>query len=254
MKLDNTFKLDNNICELPSYYNNQPAKFHLYKNCIISDCIRRGYRWEEHQHEIAIEHIKSNSIVMEVGAHIGTLTIVLSKLAKKVYTFEPLPNSFDLLVKNLQLNNCTNVIASNQGISDKIGETTIEWIGDNNSGATVLKGGSVKTNDFPKLDNKIDLITIDSLCLDKLDYLKIDVEGFEENVLRGGLETIKKCQPIIIMECMEDYYKGTIIKNETLESRFKQLLDMGYAYKNLAAINKNNNVWDVLFLPKTKNI
>ena len=82
-----TFGLDSKIHELPNYCKDQTAKFQLYKNCIISNCIRRGYRWEEHHHDLAYKYLNSESIVVEVGAHIGTLTVMLSKLSKKVYSF-----------------------------------------------------------------------------------------------------------------------------------------------------------------------
>lgn len=247
-----TFELDNNIHTLWNYFQNTPANFHLYKNCTISDCIRRGWRWEEHQHDIAQMYLNKNSISMEVGSHIGTLTVMLSKLTKKVYAFEPVKDSYDLLIKNLTLNNCNNVETFEAAVGNEVGITNIEWVGDNNSGATVLKGGDVVINDelkTPSMPNSnVKLVTIDSLNINELDYLKVDVEGFEENVIDGALKTIKKCQPLIIIECMEDYSKGTRMKDNTIRNKFKYLLDLGYTYDTLCP--KASNVWDVLFKPK----
>ncbi|MDA7669971.1 FkbM family methyltransferase [Akkermansiaceae bacterium] len=253
MEKNKTFLVDKKIHEIPNYYKDKSAKFQLYEYCIISDCIRRGYKWEEHQHDLAHKYINSDSVVVEVGAHIGSLTIILSKLSKNVHCFEPLKQSYDLLRKNLLLNNCKNVITYQKGVGDEIGNTKVGYISNGNCGATILKGGSVDKYWKNKTDLDVELVTLDSLNLDRLDYLKIDVEGYEENVIKGGLNTINNFKPIIVIECMEDYNLGSIISDKTLKSRFNNLLDLGYTYKNLLSECKweeGEKIWDILFLPK----
>ncbi len=257
MGKNNTFIVDEKVWDVRNYFKEHTIKFQLYKNCIISDCIRKGYRWEEYQHYLASKYINSDSVVVEIGAHIGTLTMVFSKLAKTVYAFEPTKESFDLLNKNISLNECKNVISKQVGIGDKIESTKIGWIGNNNSGATILEGGMVTNEVLSSAENgstnsietKIDLINLDVLTLDRLDYLKIDVEGYEEKVIKGGLNTIKKFKPIIVMECMDDYSKKEPISKLNLENKYKSLLDLGYTYKILGKGNIDKN-WDVLFIPK----
>ncbi len=254
---NNTFIVDEQIYDVKNYFKEHTIKFQLYKNCIISNCIRGGYRWEEYQHYLASKYINSDSIVVEIGAHIGSLTMVYSKLAKTVYAFEPTKESFDLLNKNISLNECKNVISKQVGVGDKIESTKIGWIGNNNSGATILEGGivtnkvldSAKGGSTNNIETKIDLINLDVLTLDRLDYLKIDVEGYEEKVIKGGLNTIRKFKPIIVMECMDDYSKQKPISKVNLESKYKSLLDLGYTYKILGKGNIDKN-WDVLFKPK----
>ena len=257
MGKNNTFIVDEKVWDVRNYFKEHTIKFQLYKNCIISDCIRKGYRWEEYQHYLASKYINSDSVVVEIGAHIGTLTMVFSKLAKTVYAFEPTKESFDLLNKNISLNECKNVISKQVGVGDKIESTKIGWIGNNNSGATILEGGMVTNEVLSSAENgstnsietKIDLINLDVLTLDRLDYLKIDVEGYEEKVIKGGLNTIKKFKPIIVMECMDDYSKKEPISKLNLENKYKSLLDLGYTYKILGKGNIDKN-WDVLFIPK----
>ncbi len=257
MGKNNTFIVDEKVWDVRNYFKEHTIKFQLYKNCIISDCIRKGYRWEEYQHYLASKYINSDSVVVEIGAHIGTLTMVFSKLAKTVYAFEPTKESFDLLNKNISLNECKNVISKQVGVGDKIESTKIGWIGNNNSGATILEGGMVTNEVLSSAENgstnsietKIDLINLDVLTLDRLDYLKIDVEGYEEKVIKGGLNTIKKFKPIIVMECMDDYSKQEPISKLNLENKYKSLLDLGYTYKILGKGNIDKN-WDVLFIPK----
>ncbi len=259
MGKNNTFIVDEKVWDVRNYFKEHTIKFQLYKNCIISDCIRKGYRWEEYQHYLASKYINSDSVVVEIGAHIGTLTMVFSKLAKTVYAFEPTKESFDLLNKNISLNECKNVISKQVGVGDKIESTKIGWIGNNNSGATILEGGMVTNEVLSSAENgstnsietKIDLINLDVLTLDRLDYLKIDVEGYEEKVIKGGLNTIRKFKPIIVMECMDDYSKQKPISKVNLENKYKSLLDIGYTYKILGRGNIDKN-WDVLFKPKIR--
>ncbi len=257
MGKNNTFIVDEKVWDVRNYFKEHTISFQTYKNCIISDHIGRGYRWEEYQHNLASKYINSDSVVVEIGAHIGSLTMVFSKLAKTVYAFEPTKESFDLLNKNISLNECKNVISKQVGVGDKIESTKIGWIGNNNSGATILEGGMVTNEVLSSAENgstnsietKIDLINLDVLTLDRLDYLKIDVEGYEEKVIKGGLNTIKKFKPIIVMECMDDYSKKEPISKLNLENKYKSLLDLGYTYKILGKGNIDKN-WDVLFIPK----
>jgi FkbM family methyltransferase len=245
MAYENLFKLSPNITTLPNYHCNESAKFLLYEKCVISDCIRRGWRWEEHQHDVIDKYLNSDSIVVEVGAHIGTITIKLSKVAKEVHSFEPLKPSYDVLNTNLSLNNCTNVITYQQGVSDKISSTYIKWVTENNVGASGLEGGTM-TQDISLLDKKIkvDLVSIDSLNLNKVDYIKIDVEGYEELVVKGAKNTIEENHPLMIIESFEKLNSNDVrASDESLHKRFGFLFDLGYIYEELYE-------WDFLFIPK----
>ena len=73
---------------------------------------------------------------------------------------------------------------------------------------------------------EVDVVTIDSLNLSGLDFMKIDVEGFEINVINGGLKTIEKFKPTITLECWSNHNGGTSL--EYTEELFKPLIEMGY--------------------------
>jgi FkbM family methyltransferase len=242
------FTPSNELTTLENYHNNSPATFSLYKYCGISDCIRRGYRWEEHQHEVIDKYLNSNSIALEVGAHIGTLTVKLSKTVQKVYAFEPIENSFKLLNKNLQLNNCNNVQTFQKGVADKISSTYVRWVGEKNAGGTGLEGGYLSKSNNLKEKIKVNLISIDSLNLDKLDYIKVDAEGYEELVIKGAQNTIKKHLPLIVLECFDENYfdshkfDAPKAPDDQIQKRFKFLLDLGYSYTHL-------HFEDFLFIP-----
>jgi FkbM family methyltransferase len=122
-----------------------------------------------------------------------------------VYAFEADPTTFKALEKNINLNNCTNVVLFNKGIGDKPGFIQIKnkknpfgnkggtmWEYSGNSGITGNDG------------NTTEVITIDSLNLEKLNFMKLDVEGMEDKVFTGMKDTIIKLKPIILYESWEN--------------------------------------------------
>lgn len=245
---DSDTQIDNkqptvNVCTVENYHNGQPARFETYENGHISKLIRKGQVWEPHLHRVFERYIKPDDVVIEAGCHIGTHTIKLSKLSNKVYAFEPLPSSHSILSTNLQLNKCTNVSLINKGVSNKPGTTKFGWVPDDNPGGAGLDDNPMGAPNWvtsPKKDIAVELTTIDSLNLEKLDFMKIDVEGYELRVIEGAINTIKKCRPTIVLECWSNHSGGVSLEHTS--SLFKILLDIGY---NIAHIQGP----DFIFLP-----
>ena len=208
--------------------------FKVYKNDLISDVIRRGEKWEPFLHEVFERYITQDSVVIEGGCHIGTHSVRLAQLAKKVLCFEPLESSLNILEENLYANHCRGRVELFQkGLSDTISDASFAYVNKDNIGGAVM--GQDK--------GQISLVTIDSLNLDQLDFIKLDIEGFEEKAIRGGLETIKRCRPIIAVECWDDY------PNASLEhaSKVYQFLISEYDYRIIQLDHH-----DFLLIPKEK--
>ena len=228
---------------IENYHLGESVKFNLFENCYISDFLRKGNIWEPHLHKIFEEYITNNSTVVEAGCHIGTHSIKLSKLAKKLYCFEPLKVSNALLRENLKLNNCINTTVYDEGVSSKITTTKFSWVSLGNPGASGLEnnpmGGFENTisNDH---DYDVNLTTIDSLNLPELHFIKLDVEGYETKAIEGSLYSIKKHKPIIALECWEDHQGNASVEHTT--TQFKFLLNLGYKLSRIS-----NCDW--LFLP-----
>ena len=205
-------------------------------NCIISDVISKNKVWEPHMHKIFEKYISKDSIVLEGGCHIGTHTLKLAILSKHVLAFEPMIKSNTILQKNLKINNITNVTVHNEGLSNKSDITYYEWIGYNNPGASGLTNNPMGKPNYENTNSDrypIKLITIDSLQLDKLDFIKLDVEGYEINVIEGAINTIKKCNPIITIEAWE-YLNGKYTYSlQNTVNKFKILIDNGYTIHHI---------------------
>ena len=83
----------------------------------------------------------SNSVAMDVGAHIGTFSIPLARWFKKVIAFEPSPETHALLVKNIALNRLTNVASPQKGLGSVAGHASLGTIFSGNAGGQALRIG-----------------------------------------------------------------------------------------------------------------
>jgi len=230
------YKLDN-------YHNNVAAFFAVLDNCIISSRIRENKIWEPHLHVLFDRYIKKDHVVIECGAHIGTHTIKLARLAYHVYAFEPMPATNKVLHRNLQLNTAGNVTVFQEGVSDRSGITTFRGIPFGNPGASYLDNNPMEySSDLPRPIESItvSLRTIDSLNLDRLDFMKIDIEGYESLAIKGAMNTICKYRPVIVMEVWKNSNNETDI--EHTKYKFKNLLSIGYTVSYIGGP-------DYLFLP-----
>ena len=234
------------VVKVDNYANGREALFYTYDNCIICDQLKNNMIWEIHLNRLFEKIIKPTDVVLEGGCHIGTHTIKLGFLAKKVYAFEPMQSSFDLLSKNIILNNLDNIVVFKKGLSNNSDCAYYEWIPDNNPGGSGLSNnpmGKLPEYKEPEEKSYVDLITIDSLNLDQLDFIKLDVEGYETLSIYGAIETILKYKPIITLEIWCDHYGG-VDDNFALE-KFKMLTDIGYKIIHIYGP-------DYLFIPREK--
>lgn len=154
-----------------------------------------AYGWESQWRNFMETRVKREDVVFDIGAHQGFHTIPLSQLAGRVVAFEPDPNAREVLVENLKMNSVENVDVKPFAIMDYHGKTNLLLFGDSIA-TTKDRGG-----DGPVIS--VPCTTIDQFCMENSIYpsgMKIDVEGAEDQVLRGAKETIQKMNPWILVE------------------------------------------------------
>lgn len=223
------FNISNKYYKIDNYHDNKPYYFYILPNCLISNYVINNKIWEPYMHHIFNIFINKESIVVECGCHIGTHTLKIASLCNKLYAYEPMPDTNKVLNANIKLNNIDNVVIFEEGVSDSIGQTKFNFIPDGNPGGSCLDNNPM--GDLPYMLPttrviNVKLTTIDLLNLDKLDFMKIDVEGYEPLVINGAMNTIKKCKPVIIMEVWKNHY-GQFDLDYT-KTLFKELLNVGY--------------------------
>lgn len=169
-----------------------------------------------------------NDFIVDIGANLGEITLNSAKITGengRVYSFEPGKNNFKKLQRNVSLNNHKNISVYNCAIGDRIGFGN-EFVRDEfNSG--------MNTVDFSSEKGEFTVITLDHFIeankIEKLNLIKIDTEGFEQKVLAGGENTIKKFKPVLFIEIDDKYLKRNNTSPVELLNNIKRL---GYDYIN----------------------
>ncbi len=142
--------------------------------------------------------IKEKDIVIDIGAHVGYFSIHSSINAKngKIFAFEPYDKSFEVLMKNLNINKIKNVIPQNLGVSKDTGTSTLYLKKNFSIGNSIYKNSN--------LDLKINIKTISvqdiikNNDIQKIDILKLDCEGAEYEILLNlDQKTLIKIKKIV---------------------------------------------------------
>ena len=139
--------------------------------------------------------------VVDIGAQSGLFTLMAKLLPETSwYAFEAEPKNFKLLCDNIELNDITNVKTFNVGVLDSVGTLAIKTC-NSHSGLHTF-GHSV--NRFSEADSKsveVATTTLDTMFENiKIDFIKIDTEGAEHAILKGGCQVIQRWKPTILME------------------------------------------------------
>jgi len=169
------------------------------KDSIVSTNIRAGIPWESFMHKYFEKFSDTNKIALDIGANIGTHTVYLSEYFKEVHGFEPQRKVFDLLKSNIKINNCHNVKLHNFGLGVKNEIVQMQKFDENSDYNQGGVGIDLNENGEPK-GEEIYVKVLDELNLKDVGFIKLDVEGYEYFVLKGGERTISISRPIVIIE------------------------------------------------------
>jgi len=200
--------------------------YHITQHGIIQDWIAIKIK----------DLVSKNATIFDIGANVGLLTLPFAKQIPDgmVYSFEADSDNYSKLETNVKINNFKNVKTFHKAIQDDPNKKTITFYK-----RRAIDGDKLVNNGLSTLE-KIDLHVVDSVevgCstidnfvsennVQSLDFIKIDVEGSEIKVLKGGIKTIQSRQPIILYE-----YSTTIDKlsnSENSQQSFDFIQELGY--------------------------
>lgn len=148
---------------------------------------------QENQQEIKELCTYARGVVLDIGANVGSHSINFSRLARVVHAFEPQPRIFYNLCANLLINHVYNVVPYNLALGNENGITYVAALDPTLPGSPM--GVAVGQGSQPTR-----IQTLDSLGISPVNFVKIDVEGHEMEVLKGGRETIQREAPIVYVE------------------------------------------------------
>jgi FkbM family methyltransferase len=152
--------------------------------------------WEPIETELVQKEVKKGYTVIDIGANIGYYTLLFAKLVGKegkVYAFEPEPNNLHLLKKNIEINNYQNVIIEQKAVSDTTKNVNL---------FTAKQGIGEHRINFSWFGNngiEVKAIKLDDYINEKIDFIKIDIEGAEYNALLGMKKILESNDDIKIL-------------------------------------------------------
>jgi len=153
------------------------------------DLFKRVYEEGMIERRFIKREVKEGDVVIDVGAHIGYFTLLFADLVGKrgkVFAFEPHPENFKLLERNIKLNGFQNVILEQKAVSDKNGEDNL-YISKDDSGDHRLYPSDERTS------IKVKTVRLDDYIKNfktKVDFVKIDTEGKEPFIIQGMREIL----------------------------------------------------------------
>lgn len=240
--IEQSFKIFTALCG-----SKEIAKIHFENNkCILTlkddrqyyfdpfDRVARMYSvphigtFEEKETDFLRGLIKPGQVCFDIGGNFGWYTVLLSQLTGTkghIHTFEPIPQTFEILKSNVNLNQLTNVTLNQLALDEQIGAEKL-FLPD------IGVSGSFKLHDYAKAYETIESPTssLDSYCsrnkIDNISFIKADIEGAEWRVLKGGVETLREYRPVLLVEIQESSTK--LFGYQPMEL-FKWLKQLGYS-------------------------
>ena len=184
--------------------------------------VRTGTFFEIELLRKASKYIPKNAVIADCGCNIGNHSVFFAKMctARKVISFDPQDICASTCAKNMALNNVSDKsVVIQKAIGKEAGFMSVLHELPGNCGATRFKTDNAGT---------IPVITIDSLKLEELDFMKIDIEGGQLDLLLGAKQTLDKLHPTIWIELLE--YDGSSCYDREIEitAPLKTLNELGY--------------------------
>jgi len=162
--------------------------------------------YQEPVRRASIPYCKKHDVALDIGANIGLWARDLCQFFQRVHAIEPVADFRDCLIKNvpatnLKIHDCA--LGAENSMIDMI-------VVPENTGHS-----HVDTESFGR--GKIQMRTLDSMDLPPADYIKLDCEGYEYNIILGGENYIKSCKPVIVVEQKFHKDTGTTDNGEAVE-------------------------------------
>lgn len=182
------------------------------------------------------QYIPEGGCVVDVGASIGDHTLTYAKWVGHkgmVWAFEPYIEAYKCLVHNV--NSYLQVAAFNTGLSNSVCQSSIQVC--DNAGASYITDSI----------GDIRLETLDCYEMDDVNFIKLDIEGFEFRAIQGAVETIKRCRPVMLVEVNRYALERAGTSSDKLG---KLITSLGYHIEITdKRIKWNDPQFDILCLP-----
>ena len=200
----------------------------------ISRWVEESGRLDHDQYSLSyiLKYIKEGDCIVDAGAFIGDHTLAYLKAVGprgKVIAFEPNPEAYQCL-----LHNCPEAECVLAGLGDK--DQKLSFATNENVGASHISCSG---------DKQVDIVALDSYKLEHLDFLKLDVEGFEISALQGANKTINRFRPTMWIEVNE----GALNRNDETATSLLNFIQSHLGYEITPFPEFNSYQYDILCKP-----
>ena len=226
------------------------------ENDLIQKSLANNVQWNNSILLIIGQFIKKFNLkhFLNIGCHIGTVALPLSKYIEKVTAIEAYPLTFQHLEEHIKINNLKNIEVFNLAIGDE--NKKIYFLDDENIRIKNNTGGMHVITDGDILNKRLssnihskkysnEMRKLDDLNISNFDILLADVEGKEYELLRGGKNKITNYKPIIIVEIWNNNKRNLESMQTTSNEIINYVVNLGY--KLIKQLGDN-----YIFLPKDK--
>lgn len=175
------------------------------ERCMPIEAFNFG-NYEHEEMEMILKLLKKDNVIIDIGGNIGwyAVNLGLKRPDSIIYTFEPIPKTYEYLQKNIQLNNLKNVTPNNFGFSEKDDTLTFYYYPEGSGNASMAN----LTKKESVLKIKCKVTTLDSFIEKnkiKVDFIKCDVEGAELFVFNGAKKVLQNQKPIVFTEMLRKW-------------------------------------------------
>ena len=184
--------------------------------------------------------------MIDVGANLGFLTTLLSQMVGLegcVHSFEPSPVTYLKLLEVIEVNGLKNVNPHNVGCGEAPAIMKLSVTESSGNSSLRLR------DDLPyrvRETQDVQIVVLDNYLgsvLTRLDFLKIDTEGFEDSVLLGARNILMKFHPVIYLEISSEYFKSS-------QRAIRILKEMNYRFENEPVLENCHNGQNFLAFPR----
>lgn len=179
------------------------------------------------------QFVKKDSIFLDIGAHMGTYSVILSDHCKEVHAFEPQTDTYTCLNCSVSANGCKNITTHNVALGEKEGQLSLNVVSPDGGGSTLRPDIPGKMSMKVLGTETVEVKTLDSFGFTNVGFIKMDVEGSELSVLKGAKETIKnnRFPPFIFEVWPNNWYAND--KKELMD----YITRLGYKIVEIGGVN-----------------
>ena len=206
---------------------------------------------EPHEFEFLNRYLDKSMFCIDIGANIGMYSLFMAKRTDHVLAFEPQNVAMSRLMENININQISNITAEEIALSDQSEKLALK----------IDKADSSRSCTTKYLNGNGDEYIVDATCLDdyivnnpinRIDFIKIDTEGFEKNIVYGANKSLKKYRPVVEIELIQNFHNVTDASIFEIKEFFNSLEYTFFYIQPGTSKLKQGEGWNSIVIPNEK--